>query len=116
MHPQPAVDDRAVGAVAHPAGADRVIDQHQAPAHVVLEVGVGLAPGPGFSSAMMISRSAGCSAMRRASRTPATIEATSSGSDSEFVRIRGFAVGSAERSHTRPRALGEISTGAIAIA
>ena len=43
----------------------------------------------------------------RAARPPRS-EATSSGSDSELVRIRGLAVGSAERSHTRPRALGEI--------
>ena len=33
------------------------------------------------------------------------------GLESELVRIRGFAGGSAERSHTRPRASGLISTG-----
>ena len=40
----------------------------------------------------------------------------SSGSERLLVTIRGLSVGSAERSHTRPRALGETSTGAITMA
>ena len=38
---------------------------------------------------------------------PAMSESTSSGSDSEFVRMRAFAVGSLDRSQTLPRAFGE---------
>ena len=37
---------------------------------------------------------------------PATSESTSSGSDSVLVMIRGLSAGSAERSHTWPRAFG----------
>ena len=44
---------------------------------------------------------------------PATSEATSSGSDSEFVTILGLADGSPERSVTLPRAFGVSSVGAI---
>ena len=42
-------------------------------------------------------------------------ESTSSGSESVFVIMHGFAVGSAERSQTWPRAFGETSTGAITV-
>ena len=47
---------------------------------------------------------------------PATSEATSSGSASELLRMRGLSAGSAERSVRRPRLFGVISTGPSVIA
>jgi hypothetical protein len=68
---------------------------------------------PGLISRAITSARGGWAAISRASSIPATSESTSSGSDSELVRIPGLESGSADRSQTEPRDFVEISTGAI---
>ena len=68
---------------------------------------IGGASGPGLSSRVTISRSSG--SLRRShgrACTPATSEATSSGSDSELVRICGLAVGVGRAQPHPPARLG----------
>ncbi len=107
VHAQLRVDDGILVRVAHTRRANRVVDQHQAPAQVGFEIGaVDDAAAPGLSSFSTISRNAACAAISRASRMPAISDSTSSGSESVFVMIRGLALGSAERSQTLPARLG----------
>jgi hypothetical protein len=62
-------------------------------------------------TAARTARSAGCSAIRSAMRTPSSIVRRSSSVARKLCRTRGLAVGTVERSETVPRLVGFVTFG-----
>jgi hypothetical protein len=88
-----------------------VVEQLDAPAQIGLELRSPADRLAGKSSRRTADRSGSAATISRRARCPPRSAATSSGSASEFVVIRGLTAGSAEARRTSPRLRGAISTG-----